>query len=261
MRESLDREALHEALVTPGQPWTGVDVHPALGSTNLEAARLAQPWRVVVTDHQQAGRGRLGRAWETPARTSVTMSVLLPAPDQGRGWLPLATGLAVRDALTEVAAVDSGLKWPNDVLLPSDDERKVCGILCELQPAGIVVGLGINVDQERDELPVDTATSLRLAGAGEVSRERLVVAVLTHLARWHGDLSGAPAARAAVHAAYRKACLTIGRDVELHVADGAVRRARAVGVDDEGRLVVVDRAGSEYAVAAGDVVHVRSATG
>ncbi|TPG84233.1 biotin--[acetyl-CoA-carboxylase] ligase, partial [Pseudomonas caspiana] len=176
MRESLDREALHEALVTPGQPWTGVDVHPALGSTNLEAARLAQPWRVVVTDHQQAGRGRLGRAWDTPANTSVTLSVLLPAPDQGRGWLPLATGLAVRDALAEVADVDSGLKWPNDVLLPSDGERKVCGILCELQPAGIVVGLGINVDQDRDELPVDTATSLRLAGAPDVSRERLVVA-------------------------------------------------------------------------------------
>ena len=260
MRESLDREALHEALVTPGQPWTGVDVHPALGSTNLEAARLAQPWRVVLTDHQQAGRGRLGRSWDTPANTSVTLSVLLPAPDQGRGWLPLATGLAVRDALAEVAGVDSGLKWPNDVLLPSDDERKVCGILCELQPTGIVVGLGINVDQDRDELPVDTATSLRLAGAPDVSRERLVVAVLTYLARWHGDLSGAGPARSGVHAAYRKACLTIGREVELHVAGGDVRRARAVGIDDEGRLVV-SSAGSEYAVAAGDVVHVRSATG
>jgi BirA family biotin operon repressor/biotin-[acetyl-CoA-carboxylase] ligase len=260
MRKPLDREALHEALVTPGQPWTGVDVHPALGSTNLEAARLAEPWRVVVTDHQQAGRGRLGRAWDTPASTSVTLSVLLPAPEQGRGWMPLATGLAVRDALEEVAAVDSGLKWPNDVLLPADDERKVCGILCELQPAGIVVGLGINVDQDRDELPVDTATSLRLAGAPDVSREALVVAVLTHLARWHGDLSGAAPARAGVHAAYRKACLTIGREVELHVAGGEVRRARAVGVDDEGRLVVTS-AGIEYAVAAGDVVHVRSATG
>lgn len=259
MRESLDREALHEALVTPGQPWTGVDVHPTLGSTNLEAARLAQLWRVVVTDHQQAGRGRLGRSWDTPAHTSVTLSVLLPAPDQGRGWLPLATGLAVRDALTEVAGVDSALKWPNDVLLPADDDRKVCGILCELQPTGIVVGLGINVDQDRDELPIDTATSLLLAGAPDVSRERLVVAVLTHLARWHRELSGAAPARAGVHAAYRKACATIGREVELHVAGGDVRRARAVGVDDEGRLVVTS-AGTEYAVAAGDVVHVRSTT-
>jgi BirA family biotin operon repressor/biotin-[acetyl-CoA-carboxylase] ligase len=260
MRESLDREALHEALVTPGQPWTGVDVHPTLGSTNLEAARLAEPWRVVVTDHQQAGRGRLGRAWDTPAHTSVTLSVLLPAPEQGRGWMPLATGLAVRDALVEVAGLEAGLKWPNDVLLPADAERKVCGILCELQPTGIVVGLGINVDQERTELPVETATSLRLAGAPDVSRERLIVSVLTHLARWHAALRGAAPDRAAVHAAYRKACLTIGREVELHVAGGEVRRVRAVGVDDEGRLVVAG-AGTEYAVAAGDVVHVRSGTG
>lgn len=260
MRESLDREALHEALVTPGQPWTGVDVHPTLGSTNLEAARLAEPWRVVVTDHQQAGRGRLGRAWDTPAHTSVTLSVLLPAPEQGRGWMPLATGLAVRDALVEVAGLEAGLKWPNDVLLPADAERKVCGILCELQPTGIVVGLGINVDQERTELPVETATSLRLAGAPDVSRERLIVSVLTHLARWHAALRGAAPDRAAVHAAYRKACLTIGREVELHVAGGEVRRVRAVGVDDEGRLVVTG-AGTEYAVAAGDVVHVRSGTG
>ena len=163
----------------------------------------------------------------------------MPAPDQGRGWLPLATGLAVRDALAEVAGVDAGLKWPNDVLLPADGERKVCGILCELQPAGIVVGLGINVDQDRDELPVDTATSLRLAGAADVSRERPRRGRARATWRgWHGDLSGAAPARAGVHAAYRKACLTIGREVELHVAGGEVRRARAVGIDDEGRLVV-----------------------
>lgn len=260
MREPLDREALHEALVTPASPWTGVDVHPALGSTNAEAARVGTPYHVVVTDHQQAGRGRLGRTWETPAQTSVTLSVLLPVPDVGREWMPLMTALAVRDGIRDVTDLDSGLKWPNDVLLPADEERKVSGILCELQPAGVVVGLGINVDQTRDELPVDTATSLRLAGAPDVRREDLVVAVLGHLARWHADLLAGSETRARVHAAYRSACLTIGRDVELHHATGAPRRARAVGVSEEGRLVVRS-AGAEYAVAAGDVVHLRSATG
>ena len=260
MRGPLDSEALHEALVTSGTPWTGVDVHPSLGSTNAEAARLARPFHVVVTDHQQAGRGRLGRTWETPASTSVTMSVLLPAPDAGRGWMPLVTGLAVRDAVAEVTGLQADLKWPNDVLLPADEERKVCGILCELQPGGVVVGLGINVDQSREELPVDTATSLRLAGAADVRREDLVVAVLERLAHWHGLLSSGPQGRAQVHAAYRKACVTIGREVELHVTGGDVRRVRAVGVDDDGRLVVSGPSG-EYAVAAGDVVHVRSAAG
>lgn len=258
MREPLQREALHEALVTSGSPWVDVDVHPELGSTNVEAARIARPFHVVLTDHQQAGRGRLGRSWDTPARTSVTLSVLLPAPDAGRGWMPLAAGLAVRDALREVAGLEAGLKWPNDVLLPADDERKVCGILCELQPGGIVVGLGINVDQERDELPVDTATSLRLAGVPDLGREDLVVALLRHLAGWHRSLTGGPEDRAALHAAYRSVCLTIGREVELHIAGGDVRRARATGVDEEGRLVVASN-GTEYSVAAGDVVHVRPA--
>ena len=260
MREPLDREALHEALVTSAQPWTGIDVHPALGSTNVEAARLAAPWRVVITDHQQSGRGRMGRTWETPPRTSVTMSVLVPAPDDGRGWVPLLAGLAVARGIAAVTGLEAGLKWPNDVLLPADEDRKVCGVLCELQPGGVVVGLGVNVDQDRDELPVDTATSLRLAGADQVQREDLVVAVLGHLAVLHGDLVQGGSARAAAQAAYRDACRTVGREVELHAADGRVTRVRAVGIDPQGRLVVAS-GGAEYAVAAGDVVHVRSAPG
>lgn len=259
MREPLDSEALHEALVTSGAPWTGVDVHPTLGSTNAEAARLAEPWRVVVTDHQQTGRGRLGRTWETPAHTSVTLSVLLPAPDGGLGWMPLVTGLAVSRAIEEVSGLRSGLKWPNDVLLHADGDRKVCGVLCELQPQGVVVGVGINVDQERAELPVQTGTSLRLAGAPEVRREDLIVALMHHLAAVHAELSRGGDDRTAVQTAYRNACLTTGREVDLHAPDGTVRRVRAVGIDVSGRLVVA-AGGSEYAVSAGDVVHVRPAT-
>ena len=259
MREPLEREALHEALVTSGSPWTGVDLHPELGSTNAEAARLARPWHIVVTDHQQAGRGRLGRSWDTPPRTSVTLSVLLPAPDRGPGWVPLLTGLAVRRAIEEVTGLAANLKWPNDVLLPADGDRKVCGVLCELQPPGVVVGLGINVSQTREERPVETATSLALAGAVDVDRQALVVAVLGQLAVVHSALTGGGGPREAAHAAYRHACTTIGSEVDLHAGgDAAPRRVRAVGVDDEGRLVVTE-GGTEYAVAAGDVVHVRSA--
>jgi BirA family biotin operon repressor/biotin-[acetyl-CoA-carboxylase] ligase len=258
MGEPLQRESVHEALVTSGQPWSGVDVHASLGSTNAEAARIATPWHVVLTDHQQAGRGRLGRTWETPPNTSVTMSVLVPPPDDGRGWVPLIAGLAVLRGLADVTGLQACLKWPNDVLLPADDDRKVSGILCELQPGGIVVGIGVNVSQSRDQLPVDTATSLRLAGAPDVRREDVAVAVLTHLARLHSDLLAGGAAREAAQAAYRDACSTIGRTVDLHSATGAVTRVRAVGIDREGRLVVSTQ-GGEYAVAAGDVSHVRPA--
>ena len=257
MRETLEREAFLEALVSPGSVWSGVEVYPSLDSTNAEAARVGRPWYVVVTDHQQAGRGRMGRTWETPAGTSLTMSALVPAPPEGAGWVPLLAGLAVQRGIADVTGLTSGLKWPNDVLLDSDDDRKVSGLLCELVAAGVVVGIGVNVDQDRGELPVDTATSLRLGGASAVSRLDLAVAVLGHLATLHAALVEGGAQAEAVRTAYRDSCRTIGQEVELHLGDG-VRRATAQAVDDEGRLVVTGEAGP-YAVAAGDVVHVRSA--
>jgi BirA family biotin operon repressor/biotin-[acetyl-CoA-carboxylase] ligase len=123
----------------------------------------------------------------------------------------------------------------------------------------VVVGMGINVTQSRDELPVGTATSLALAGAPDVRREDLAVAVLGHLAGVHSALVAGGEARQAVQAAYRDACSTLGRAIDLHSATGTVTRARAVGVDAEGRLVVATD-GGEYAVAAGDVSHVRPAS-
>lgn len=259
MREPLDREALHEALVTPGSPWQGLDVHPELGSTNAAAAELAQPWRVVVADHQSAGRGRLGRSWEAPPGTSIAVSVLVPAPAHGIGWVPLLTGLAVARAAHEIAGVHAAVKWPNDVLVEEDGWRKVCGVLCEVHPAGVVVGFGVNVTQTREELPVENATSLALCGAPDVRREDLVAACLRHLAVLHGDLMAGGAALEAARAAYRSACRTIGMVVDINTGS-ATHRVPVVGVDDEGRLVVHGDAG-EYAVAAGDVVHVREARG
>lgn len=255
MRGPLDSEALHEALVTSGSPWRGLDVHAELGSTNAEAAALGEPWRVVTADHQSSGRGRLGRSWEDTPQTSIAVSVLLPAPATGVGWMPLITGLAVSRAVAETAGVSTGVKWPNDVLVEEDDWRKVCGVLCEVHPAGVVVGFGVNVDQTREELPFENATSLRLCGAEDVPREDLIASCLRHLVPLHAGLLAGGEEREAVHTAYRAACRTLGMVVDVTAGD-QVQRVQALSVDDEGRLVVHGE-GGEYAVAAGDVVHVR----
>jgi BirA family biotin operon repressor/biotin-[acetyl-CoA-carboxylase] ligase len=247
----LDVRVLLEALESP--PWTGIDVLPQCASTNEEAAKRGR-WRAVTTEHQVAGRGRMGRSWETPKHTSIAVSALVPTPPTP-GWMPLVAGLAVQQSIEETTGIDARVKWPNDVLLPADRDRKVCGVLCELTPAGIVVGIGINVDQSRAELPVDTATSLRLAGC-RVEREELLPAVLLRLAALHHDLAVGGARRAAAQAAYRAACSTIGSEVDLHRSPERVERVLALGVDDEARLVV-DGGQGAYAVAAGDVVHVR----
>ena len=132
VREPLDVQALREALLTPGSPWRSVDGHATLDSTNLEAARRPDPWRVVVADHQSAGRGRMARQWEAPPAASVAVSVVLPMAGAEWGWLPLLTGMAMAQALEQVAGVPARLKWPNDVLV---DGAKICGVLCEMVTA------------------------------------------------------------------------------------------------------------------------------
>jgi BirA family biotin operon repressor/biotin-[acetyl-CoA-carboxylase] ligase len=245
---------LGERSVTPGDPWGPVEVFDRLGSTNDEVRGRPTPWRVVVADQQDAGRGRLGRQWTTTPGTSLAVSVLVPPPASGASWVPLLAGLAVHRAVEEVAGVVTSLKWPNDVLVPADGDRKVAGLLCEWTEAGVVVGLGLNVDTTREELPLDTATSLRAAGAPGVDRATLLTAYLVHLARVLIDDTG-PGGPA--QTAYVSVCASVGREVEVHEPGGVVRHGVATGVDDAGRLTVRSGEGA-YAVSAGDVVHVRA---
>jgi BirA family transcriptional regulator, biotin operon repressor / biotin---[acetyl-CoA-carboxylase] ligase len=255
------------ALITAPNPWQMVDVHVSVDSTNLEALRDPRPWRVVVADHQSAGRGRLARQWRAPVGASIAVSAVVPAP-VGRtadlGWLPLLSGMAMRSALADVAHVAGRLKWPNDVMVQERTERsespwlKISGVLCEMAPGGelVVIGAGANISQERSELPVETATSLALCGVVDVRREDLIVSYLRELANLHRTWSGGGVGLEALRTAYRSWCLTIGLDVDVHEPDGRVARGTAMGVDDTGRLVVA-AGGSSRAHAAGDVVHVR----
>lgn len=241
------------SLITPGPPWLPVEVHESVGSTNAELARDPKLWRVVTAEEQRQGRGRLDRAWTTTPGTSIAASVLVPRPANAPiGWVPLVVGLALRDAVMAQSGVDITLKWPNDLLVPADGDRKLAGILAELTPAGIVVGTGINIDQERTELPVDTATSLRLAGAPGVSRERVLTAYLRSLATLLRTLDNDVYA---VRTAYAAACGTLGRTVVAHLPKGEVHGV-ATEIDADGRLCLMTDNGP-YAVAAGDVVHVR----
>ncbi len=265
MRRSLDVHALREALLTPGAPWAAVDFQDAVDSTNLEALRRPVPWRVVLTDHQSAGRGRLARTWQAPPRSSIAVSCVLPTTGRSEtstlGWVPLVAGLAVADALTACAGVTAVLKWPNDVLVgpagaPDDGLRKICGVLCQsADDDRVVVGAGINIDQTPDELPVDTATSLRSCGA-RVAREDVIRAFLGHLHDGYGAWLAGGGDLADLRGRYRRRCATVGREVELHRPGGATLRGRATGIDDEGRLLVDDGTGSRPH-AAGDVVHLR----
>lgn len=247
-------------------PGVLIEVVDEAASTNalvVERARGgAGEGLVVVTEHQTAGRGRLDRTWQTPARSALTFSVLLrpTAPTRSWPWLPLLAGYAVDKAL-KAHGFAAGVKWPNDVLI---GDRKVAGILVERVETGTgpaaVVGIGVNVGLRADELPVETATSLAVEGEAP-DRTRLLVELLAGLREaydaWQvgGDLAGMRLAES-----YADACVTVGRQVRVDLPSGEVLTGLATAIDPSGRLVVAGADG-ETAVGAGDVVHVRPAAG
>ena len=140
---------------------------------------------VAVAEEQTQGRGRLGRNWEAPAGTSVLVSVLLlPTVQAARlPELSLVAGGAVAEAIEEVTGIEPTIKFPNDVLVAG---RKVAGILAESSEGRVVLGIGVNANQTREQLPVDAQTeptSLRLELGEPVNRVQLLAAILLQLER------------------------------------------------------------------------------
>jgi BirA family biotin operon repressor/biotin-[acetyl-CoA-carboxylase] ligase len=217
----------------------------------------------LVTDDQTAGRGRLDRVWAAPAGTSLAISVLLRLPaglsTDALGWLPLAAGVAMTDAVAAHVTGIVGFKWPNDVQI---DGLKVCGILSELAPGGaaVVIGSGLNVGMSADQLPVPTATSLALSGAvGDDVADRVLAAYLRELRVLVGALwtAGGDADASGLRVAAAERCTSIGRPVRAELPGGSERSGVAVGIDRLGRLEVRDDSGRVEPVAAGDIIHLR----
>lgn len=257
MSHSLDADALRDRL--RDTPWAEIDVRDEVASTNEELMRSARPFGALTANFQSAGRGRLDRVWQAPPGRSVALSVSMPLPDDPArwGWVPLLVGVALRRSLRRLTDAELGLKWPNDVLArPTlhDEWRKVAGILCNVVAGErplVVIGIGINVSQSREELPVPEATSLSLCGA-IVTREEVIAAVLEELratsTAWtDGHLDQT----------YRASCVTVGQQVQISLGDGPVAIGRAVEIDEMGRIVLQAEDGERTPHAAGDVVHVR----
>ena len=137
---------------------------------------------IATTDHQTGGRGRLGRTWADEPGTALLLSVLLRPPAERRApELSLVAAVAVALAVEHATGLSAQIKWPNDVML---DRHKVAGILAELRGDEVVVGIGLNVNQARAELPPDartSAASLRTVTGQAFDREALLATLLTGL--------------------------------------------------------------------------------
>ncbi|MFT4085792.1 MAG: biotin--[acetyl-CoA-carboxylase] ligase [Gordonia sp. (in: high G+C Gram-positive bacteria)] len=243
-----------------GTRWHDVDVVAETGSTNADlVARAAEPGldgTVLIAGYQSAGRGRHARTWETP-HGQLAISAAVAAPAEGTeklGWLSLLTGLAVREAVSEVAGAEVILKWPNDVL--AADGRKVSGILAEYRPSSngggvAVIGTGINVDLPEQRVP--TAVSVAEVAGHDVDPTELAAAYLRALSErlrlWPNDLAG-------LAEAYRAASGTLGQQVRLILPGDVEVVGEAVDVDAQGGIVV-DGPNGRITALAGDVTHLR----
>jgi BirA family biotin operon repressor/biotin-[acetyl-CoA-carboxylase] ligase len=258
-RFALDQSHLRSVILDGSSLWHHFELVARTGSTNADLLGGANSDKyplgtVLVADEQYAGRGRLDRSWQAPARSSLAVSVLVANPAHLEATLvPLLVGVAALRALRTGAWLSqperAGLKWPNDVMI---GERKVGGILTHQigtnKGKAIVAGLGLNVSLRADELPTPTATSLQLEGGTEPDRGTYLVAYLRELENLLLNIETDE-----LIAEYTRLSSTIGREVSIELPGAKKHVGVASRVDRTGSLVLTDG----MVVSAGDVVHLR----
>lgn len=185
---------------------------------------------IATTGHQTGGRGRLGRSWQdTPGRSLLCSVLLKPPADRRAAELTLVGALAVAETVERALGRAAQIKWPNDVLV---EGRKVSGGLADLREGAVILGLGINVNQNEDELPADArlpAASLRTLDGRERDIKQLLDDVLHTLdecyATWRSD------GLAALHDRIAQRDFLRGREVVVGDVSGVVR-----AIASDGRL-------------------------
>ena len=192
---------------------------------------------IATTDHQTAGRGRLGRSWVEAPGTSVIVSVLLRLPpERPASQISLVAAVAVAHAVEDATGLSAQIKWPNDVLLA---RRKVAGILAEMKDDVVILGIGLNVNQTREELPLDAKVapaSLRTVDGRVRDREEVLTGLLERL-----DASYRAWCEGGLDAIYDDLGardFLRGRRVTVDGAAGVASR-----IDRDGRLLVDGEAG------------------
>lgn len=223
------------------------------------AAENAPDGAVAVADEQTAGRGRRGRSFSSGAGRGVYLSALLRPKLPPERLLPLTAlgAVAACDAIERTSGVRPQIKWTNDLVL---NGKKLSGTLTELSLEGetgaldyAVIGIGINCGNTREDFPPElreTATSIFLETGKRVCRAALAAALVEELDRLYAALQSG--ATADYLTAYRRDCLTLGREVQLLWRDTR-ERVTALDVDDQFGLIVRHEDGTVETVRTGEV--------
>lgn len=206
---------------------------PVCNSTNnIAKSDNSIPHGALITaDTQTAGKGRLGRSWESEKGDGIYMSILLKPENlpSDTAQITLIAAIAVCRALGGGAKI----KWPNDIVISA---RKVCGILTELSTGKIICGIGVNVNNKCfDSTLCDKATSLFLENGKKFRRERIIADILNIFEPMYSEflLHGfAPFAEE-----YRRLCINIGKDARV-IYNNREIIGKVCNITDNGELVL-----------------------
>ena len=219
-----------------------------LPSTSTYLRENDLPIGTLVRAHtQSAGRGRRGNGFSSEAG-GLYFSLSLPRsmPDAEMWAVTFMAANALCDTLEQYGARPK-VKWVNDIYI---NERKVCGILCEVMADRLILGIGVNVENDLPAELAESATTLRAEGV-EVKADALLDGIVSSL---HGYIDGWDIPEALKR--YRSRCMLTGRQI-TYTENGVRRTATAVGIADNGNLICT-RDGNTFTLHSGEVFAVRS---
>ena len=238
-----------------------IRTYDIIDSTSQEARRLIRQGAghglVVLARTQTAGKGRLGRAWDSAKDAGIWFSAVLE-PKVSMEQMSLysfVAALAAAEGIRETTGLAVQLKWPNDVLYGG---RKLCGILLELvaernQPVHIIAGIGINAMQQLTDFPEDVrhkATSLAIETGKAADCKQVLDAVLRWLSVYSAQLETEGFSK--IRERWQELSCIAGKDVQIVRQGEALLYGTALGLADDGALLVQTETGIER-IMAGDV--------
>jgi BirA family transcriptional regulator, biotin operon repressor / biotin---[acetyl-CoA-carboxylase] ligase len=233
----------------------------SIDSTNSKAKQLADAANadgtIIISEEQISGRGRLGRSWVSPKYKGIWMSIILKPNLNPMEAVKLTQIAAASLTLaSKELGIETLVKWPNDIVI---NHKKVCGILTEMSAEltrinYVIVGIGINVNIDEADFPEDIkaiATSLKAETKASVNRKELVGRILNNFEKLYLKFIKENDIKTSLHICRENSAL-LGRDIMVLRRDGSVE-AKALDIDEEGRLLVQYGDGRQEYVISGEV--------
>lgn len=231
-----------------------------IDSTNSKAKQLADntsDGTILISEEQTSGRGRLGRSWISPKHKGIWMSIVLK-PDLNPMEAVKLTQVAAAAVVlgSRELGIETLVKWPNDIVI---NHKKTCGILTEMSAEltrinYVVVGIGINVNIDEAEFPEDIkeiATSLKIVTGTSINRQALVGKILNNFEKLYKKFALENDMVSSLIVCRENSAL-LGKDINVIKRDGSLE-AKALDIDEEGRLLVEYLDGTKEFIVSGEV--------